>query len=178
MSKVYTIFLIVNLLFLSCNNDENCYKISDNYLDRVNNENVQEIIKGFLKEKYENLVADTIYQIKGEKPSVFFVNYNKNKELEFSSIKSDGKYWCANFSKKLNVELSPYFDVSNRNFSTISDDYDEVSGIKFSGCYPHNCTNRAFLFYSLKINDGFINVFSDEDKCSNLTVIVSPFSQI
>lgn len=162
--KKYLLFVIILVLF-GCNKKENCFKISDDYLERVNNENVQEILKGYLKENYNNFVADTIYQIQGDKPSIFLINRNENEELEFSSLASDGKYWCPNFSKKLNAELSPYFDVSTRNFSTVSGDIDnEIIGLKYSGCFPHNCPNRAFLFYSLKIKDGFINVFSDDSK--------------
>lgn len=179
--KIY-IRLVVVLFpaFVSCNlknrdtddskgQKEYSFQITDSNYTRLTDDNIDEIVNGYLNGNIKSVIAYSKIKKKGEAPYLILI-FSKNNSYHFHSVKKINNAWSVLWADSINEDLGYYFNISDGKFTTknfyvnINGKYEESLGLLYQGCYPHMCNSRNGLFYYDCENEkGYVALFSDEE---------------
>jgi len=174
MRTIMTLIIVATFFFLSCSNQNSnkqeshsnyVFEFTDSNYSRLTAENIDEIVKGYVKEPMDSVFAYSKIKKKGEPPYLIMI-FTKNGYCHFHTVRKIGSAWKTLWEDSLNEELSNYIIVSDWKFENI--DNDDNSEVVFQGHYPHSAGTRNGLFYyDCQYDKGYMALFTDENDFKN-----------
>jgi len=176
MRLIVAIITVISFLSVSCstktsNKQESksnyIFEFTDSNYSRLTDENIDEIVKGYVKEPMDSVFAFSKIKKKGEAPYLILI-FKKHGFCHFHTVKKLGSAWVTLWEDSLNEELSNYIIVSDWKFENREMD-DNNLGIIFKGCFPHSCNTRSGLFYyDCEYEKGYMALLTDDDNLKKL----------
>ena len=176
MRTILTFIFLATLFFLSCGNKNSnkqesqsnyIFEFTDSNYTRLTDENIDEIVKGYVKEPMDSVYAYSKIKKKGEAPYLILI-FKKNGYCHFNTVKKRGSAWATLWEDSLNEELSNYIIVSDWKFEAREMD-DNNLGLIFKGCFPHSCNTRSGLFYyDCEHEKGYMALLTDDDNLKKI----------